>query len=112
MDLEQQQQTSESDKHHVTVGKRYEQALKEARSSPEYWAEGMCLDVTSAVVAVMMDQKITQAELARRLNVDPAHVSRLLSGSHNMTISSVARLLTAVGLGGSIKTDPVDVIRR
>lgn len=46
--------------------------------------------------ALMMEQGITRAELAERINKSAPYVSKVLRGDTNLTISSMTKLLDAI----------------
>lgn len=53
----------------------------------------------------MLDKDITQDDLAERMNVSQAIVSRWLSGKMNMTLSTLARIGEAIGCRITISAD-------
>jgi transcriptional regulator with XRE-family HTH domain len=59
--------------------------------------ERLILDVTTRLCTLMDVQGVSRTELARRLGVSKAHVTRLLEGSRNMTLRTVSDLFTALG---------------
>jgi transcriptional regulator with XRE-family HTH domain len=50
---------------------------------------------------------ISQSELARRMDRDRSFVSRILSGSHNLTIKTMARSMAACGF--EVRFEPVRI---
>ncbi len=71
--------------------RRYEQ-------DTEYLAEVMALGVMEEAVRIMEAQGITRAQLAQRIGVSRAHVSRLFNAPPNLTLASIARLAIALGM--------------
>lgn len=59
--------------------------------------ERVVLEATEALSRVMEEQGITKAELARRLRVSPAYITKLLSGSNNSTLRTMASAFYALG---------------
>lgn len=56
-------------------------------------------DIQAAIEMALDDRKITQSDLARRLNVSPARVSQMLGGNGaNLTARTVARIAHVLGL--------------
>jgi transcriptional regulator with XRE-family HTH domain len=43
-------------------------------------------------------QSVTRAELARRLGTSPGHVTRLLSGSSNLTLATMTKMAFVLGM--------------
>jgi len=70
-------------------------------SSPEgrrmYEHERVMLEATEVLCRLMEARRVTSAELARKLGVTPARVSQLLSGSRNLTLSSLAEAFHVLG---------------
>jgi transcriptional regulator with XRE-family HTH domain len=76
----------------------FREALKQAREHAEYYEEDMLLDVSARLVDEMERQGVTRSELARRLNVTPAYVTKLLRGHANLTVGTMAKVAFALGL--------------
>ena len=83
----------------------YEQALLERQSTPEFQTERLLLEIGEELVSHLESQGMTQAELARRLNVSPPFVSRLLSGNPNLTLKTLGRIAHALGVRVSVFLD-------
>jgi transcriptional regulator with XRE-family HTH domain len=75
----------------------FEAGLEAAKKHPAYWQEDLLLTVANRLSSEMAAQGITQAELARRLDVSPAYVSRLLRGHENLTLQTLARIAFELG---------------
>jgi transcriptional regulator with XRE-family HTH domain len=54
--------------------------------------------LVAAFVRQARKEKITKAELARRLDLDKASISRMLRGNANLTLRSVGELCWAMGV--------------
>jgi transcriptional regulator with XRE-family HTH domain len=79
---------------HPTFSDMYEEVAKH----PDYWAELAMLYFSEDVLEHMRTLGITRAELARRLGTSPSHVTRLLSGSGNLTLATMSRMAFVLGL--------------
>jgi transcriptional regulator with XRE-family HTH domain len=79
-------------------------------SSPEalYEADLLASSVVHVVKGMMEAGQISQRELARRLGVSEARVSRLLHDSENLKLSVVAALGRAVGIRFGLVPIPFD----
>lgn len=77
-------------------------------ASPEtlYEVELLNGSVLQTVLSLMDAAGITQRELARRLKVSDARVSRILNGSENLRLSTVAALGRAVGVRFALAAIP------
>lgn len=55
------------------------------------------IQITSQILHLLQLLKISQRDLAQRLGKTEAEVSRLLSGTHNFTLKSIAKVEEALG---------------
>lgn len=58
--------------------------------------EELILEVTEAVSAVMQEEGITKAQLARRMGRTKGFITQLLSGSRNLTLRTLAGVADAL----------------
>ena len=65
--------------------------------SCEVMSAKMVLDFEASIFCMMEAQGITQKELAERLGVTPATVSKTLSKTSNMTFKTAAKIAHALG---------------
>lgn len=63
---------------------------------PDYLAEKLRLRVTRQIRLRMEDMEISQAELAKRLDVSQADISKKLSDENNLTLRSLALIADAL----------------
>lgn len=68
--------------------------------------ERILLEATESLSRLMEEQGIPKAELARRLGVSPAYVTKLLGGSNNFTLRTIARAFYALGRSLHIEHGP------
>jgi transcriptional regulator with XRE-family HTH domain len=61
-------------------------------NDPEFLAEEAILEFTEKLVAKMQEQKISRAELAKRLDVSKSFITKLLNGNPNMTIKTMVAI--------------------
>jgi transcriptional regulator with XRE-family HTH domain len=80
--------------------------IEEIKREPEYLAEELVLELTSRICQVMQEQKVSRAELARRLGTSRAFVTSFLNGRPNMTIATLARVATALKVRPAIRFVP------
>jgi transcriptional regulator with XRE-family HTH domain len=71
-------------------------ALKAARKTPEYRAEGASIEFTNAMVARMRQVGISRSELAARIGVNPAYISKILRGDTNFSLETMVKIATAL----------------
>jgi transcriptional regulator with XRE-family HTH domain len=63
---------------------------------PEFLTEEAILDFTEKLVAKMEELKVSRAELAKRLKVSKAFITKLLNGNPNMTIRTMVSISNAL----------------
>ena len=61
----------------------------------------------STIQNAINESGISRAELARRMQRDRSFVSRMLTGSHNLTIKTMARSMAACGF--EVRFQPVSI---
>ena len=57
----------------------------------------MSVAIANRIYEILEAKGMTQKELAQRLGKTETEVSRWLSGTHNMTLSTVCKISTALG---------------
>lgn len=63
--------------------------LEKYKDDLEFRMEGVILDFTEKIVIKMKELDLSRAELARRLGVSKAFVTKLLNGNPNLTIKTM-----------------------
>ena len=58
----------------------------------------MSRSVALTIVDYMQENHLTRAEMAKTLDVSPQYLSRILSGTENFSIKSVAKIEAALGV--------------
>ena len=76
---------------------RYRDGLEEARSSVDYWVDGPITEFSEDIWRLMEEQKVSRAELARRLGTSRAYVTKLLGGNANFTLQTMTKVAMALG---------------
>lgn len=78
-----------------------------AERKPAYWAEGAWLQFTEELLALMTAQNVTRAELARRVGVSPAYITKVFRGTVNLTLETMSGLALAVGASIRLHVAPI-----
>lgn len=78
------------------VHKEIQAALKAARQTHEYRAEGTSIEFTDAMVTRMREAKVTRSDLARMIKASPAYISKILRGATNFSLDSMVKIATAL----------------
>jgi transcriptional regulator with XRE-family HTH domain len=84
----------------------YAKAFQDAKSNAAYVAESLALDVVTSVWQIMQERGMTQKDLAETVGKNPVYISRLLNGSHNLTLRTIAEILVALGQKARIEITP------
>lgn len=94
------------------MAKTWRELFEAAERNPAYWAEGAWLEFTEELLGLMEAQKVTRAELARRIGVSPAYITKVFRGTVNLTLETMSRLALAVGASVRLHVAPNDQLTR
>lgn len=92
--------------------KKARKLIATAERSPLYWAEAAWLQFTEDLSGLMQSQNVTRAELARRLGVSPAYITKVFRGTVNLTLESMCRLTLALNASPRLHVAAVDKLTR
>jgi len=81
----------------MKAAKWFTDKLKEFQDDREFRTEQVIIDFTEKVVAVMRERGMSRVELAQRLGVSKAFVTKLLNGKSNLTIRTIVAITDALG---------------
>ncbi len=81
----------------------FEKMLDSVEDSFGFRLETIILDLTEQVCKRMKNKNITRTQLAEKLQVSPAAVSKVLNGNPNFTIKTLLQLADALNLNLDIK---------
>ena len=73
--------------------------IAERDRDPEFVLEGVLLRVNERICEIMDRKGITRAELARRLDVKPPYITKLLDGEANLTLRSLVNVAVSLDEG-------------
>ena len=74
-----------------------------------YFREDLIFEVTEAISQAMVEKGVNKAELSRLVGVSKSNITQLLSGDHNMRLTTVADLLYALDSKLAVSAVPLDV---
>jgi transcriptional regulator with XRE-family HTH domain len=83
--------------------KWFSEAVTEYKNDVDYLTEVAILDFTEKIVAKMKEQDLSRAELAKRLGVSKAFITKVLGGYPNLTIRSMVSFANALGCDLSLE---------
>jgi transcriptional regulator with XRE-family HTH domain len=89
------------------VHEEIQAALKAARKTHEYRAEGASIEFTNAMVTRMREAGVSRSELARKIGVSPAYISKLLRGATNFSLDSMVKIAHALNCEFRCHLEPV-----
>jgi len=72
--------------------KNFSQIVEKAKKHDDYWITGVLIEFTEMVCKHMDEKKMTRTELAEKLNVTSAYITKLLRGNANVTLKTMVRL--------------------
>ena len=84
----------------------FQQHLKKYANDPEYELEGVILEITEQIARELAKQKVTRAELAKRLGVSKPYVSKVLNGMPNLTLAKMVQISRALGCKFKVEISP------
>ena len=67
------------------------------RQENEIWLR-MSRSVALTIVDYMQENQLSRAEMAKILKVSPQYLSRILSGTENFSLKSIAKIEAALGV--------------
>lgn len=75
----------------------FAELFAEAKKHDAYWTADAIYNFTKELHNMAETAKISRTELARRLAVSPAYITKIFRGDVNFTIDTMVRLARAVG---------------
>lgn len=89
----------------------FEELQKAAKGSIDYEYEKIVLDITETIIKVLHRKGWNRVELARKLNVKPSYVTKLLRGS-NLTIKQMLRVCNILDCNLDITVNETESVRK
>ena len=91
---------------------RFRRFVQEAQSSVNYWVDVPITEFAEDVWRLMEEQKVSRAELARRLGTSRAYVTKLLGGNANFTLQTMTKVAMALGAQVHVHVADRDALTR
>ena len=86
-----------------------EKLIDDAEGRKLYFREDLIFEITEEICKVMEEKGISKAELSRLAGVSKSNITQLLSGDHNMRLTTVADLLYALDSKMVVSAVPLDI---
>lgn len=90
----------------MTTLDRIRRELEEAGQDPDVAFEELILDVNEQIVARMRAEGLRRTDVAARLGVSRAFVTRLLDGPGNVTLRTLVRVANALDVDIDLRLRP------
>lgn len=68
------------------------------RSTNRKWLDYSSQIARRILAVINSDQDLSQAQLAKKLNVTPQHISKIVKGQENLTLETIAKISDALGV--------------
>ncbi len=88
----------------------FQNMLDRSKKRDQFWVETAILEFTEEMAARMDQLKVTNSQLAERLNVNPAFVTKLLRGKNNFTIETMVKLSRALDAELRVHMQPAGTV--
>jgi len=85
-----------------------ERLLSDREGQKLYFREDLIFEVTEAIYKMMEEKGISKAELSRIARVSKSNITQLLSGDHNMRLTTIADLLFALDARLEVTATPIE----
>ena len=87
----------------------FEKLYHEARNDPYYWSAGVTHSFAIEMTKVMKMKNVSKTDLAKKVGVSKAYVTKILKGDVNFTVETMVKFAMAVGcVIEDIKMKPMD----
>jgi transcriptional regulator with XRE-family HTH domain len=83
-----------------------ERSIETSEGRKESERARIWLEATENLCALMQHEHVSQVELARRLGISQAYVSKMLSGTQNLTLATLADAFHVLGRSLRISYGP------
>jgi len=77
-------------------GYNYKKAFEKAKKHAAYHEEGLRLDIAYRIIEAMATHKISRVQLAKKLDVSPPYITKMLRGHANLSLESLAKIAFAL----------------
>lgn len=82
------------------------QKLFAAKQTFDYRLEKVLFGLAEQICDLLEGQEVSRTDLARKMNVSPAYITKILNGNPNLTIKSLLKLSDALGQDLKIQFSP------
>ena len=76
----------------------FQKELERVKSEPEYHVFNLLMDFTEGIQKAMDEQGLNRNQLAKKLGVNRAWITRVFQLKENMCLTTIAKMCLALGL--------------
>ncbi len=87
---------------------KFSEFLQDPNRRRLFEQESLAFEATEMICDLMERERVTKADLAKKIGRSRAYVTQVLSGTRNMTLHTFADLAFALGYTVKVKPSPVD----
>lgn len=91
---------------------QFEQLMGSPEFRKLYAIEGLVAEAGEFIARLLEEQRVSKAELARRLGKSRAYITQMLSGSTNLTVRTLAEVAYALGVEVKLEGVPLQAARQ
>jgi len=86
-----------------------EKLMSDEQGRKLYFREDLIFEITETICKVMDEKSINKTKLSKLAGVSKSNITQLLSGDHNMRLTTVADLLYALDSKMAVSAVPLDI---
>ena len=91
---------------HKTTAEWMKEKIERYKDTFDFKLENLILDITEEVCRAMEEKGIGRAELAEKMGVSRAFISKLLNGTPNLTIKTLMKIAVVLDREMSVRMPP------
>jgi plasmid maintenance system antidote protein VapI len=80
----------------MNTANAFQKVIERSKERERFWVETAILEFTEEMAARMEELGVTNSQMADRLKVNPAYVTKLLRGNNNFTIETMVKISRAL----------------
>ena len=96
----------------MSTSQWFEGEIARYRRHPDFVLEQLTYDITAAICQAMEEKGLSRSDLARKLGVSPAYITKLLNSSSNLTLRTLVNIALALDLQIDVNLEPHKPERR
>ena len=90
----------------------FKEQLKIYKKDPGFILDGILLDINETICSILERKGISRREFAKKLNVSPPYVTKLLRGDPNLTLKSLVKISQALGVSLDVRLKEPEMVKK